>query len=106
MPDPIGAMRERIVVQSFTDTPDAEGQPIRTWSTFTTLWARNTFLSGKELEGMQKINEQVQARFIVRYRTDLTELMRVTWRGSTWNIHAFLPTEDKFFMSLLVSRIE
>lgn len=106
MPERAGPKRERITIQSATETADSEGQPVKSWSTFATAWARAQFLSGRELEGMQKVNAETSLKFVVNYRTDITEKMRVSWRSSFWNINAILPDESKFDMTLLASRVE
>lgn len=102
----IGDKRERLLIQSCTEIADAEGHPVKTWRTLTTAWARAEYLSGQELEAMQKINAEIAVKFTVNYRPEVNEKMRVQWRGSTWNIHGVLPAEDKFDMRLAVSKVE
>ena len=102
----IGLRRERIVVQVATPTVDAEGQPINSWATFDTVWARAEFLSGRELEAMQKINSAIALNFTVHYRTDILVTHRVSWRSEFWNIEAILPQENKFDMALICSKVE
>lgn len=101
----IGQMRERIAIQSVTEANNSVGEPIKTWSTFITVWTRARFLSGRELEAAAKINEQIQVEFQVRYRTTLNEKMRVAWRSKNWNIHAILPDEDKVMARILASEV-
>lgn len=103
---PIGVLRERLGIAQADETADAEGQPVKVWSGFTAVWARAEFLMGRELEAMQKINTEIALRFTVRYRTGITETMRVSWRNESWNIHAILPDERKEYMQLLVSKVE
>ena len=100
----IGPLRERIVIQYPTETVASGGQPLKTWSTHTTVWGRPEYLSGRELEAMQKINSDIQIRFTARYLSSVTELMRISWRSEYWNIHAILPDERKEFMFLMASR--
>ena len=38
----IGALRNRLDLQSPTDTVDAAGQPTRTWGTYATVWGSIT----------------------------------------------------------------
>lgn len=102
----IGLKRERVLIESFSESADAEGQPVKTWLTFITEWARAEFLSGRELEAMQKINAEISVKFTTNYRADVTEKMRLYWRNDYWNIHAILPTEDKFDMALMASKVK
>lgn len=106
MPNPIGEMKERIVVKAPTESVDAEGQSIKTFSAYSTIWGSVQFLSGRELEGMQKINTQIAMQFTVRYRTDIVETMQLNWRDKTWNIHAILPDPRKDYMALMASKVE
>jgi SPP1 family predicted phage head-tail adaptor len=102
----IGAMRERVVVQSMTETVSSEGEPVKTWADFVTLWASVDFVTGRELEAMAKVNTSVGYRVKVRYRTDLSETMRLSWRSELLNIHAILPESKKDYMTLLASKVE
>jgi SPP1 family predicted phage head-tail adaptor len=112
MPERIGAKRDRIAIQSATPTVDAEGEPIEVWATFVEVWARAEFLSGRELEAMQKINAEISVRLTVNRRTDVITKHRVLWKSpvdaaaEAWNIHAIIPSEDKFDMALLVGKVE
>lgn len=102
----IGDLRERVTLKTVArSTVDAEGQSVVTETDIGTCGARCEYLEGRELEMMQKINAAIQVRMTLPYRTDITETSRIVWRGATWNIHALLPDEDKFFMKALVSRV-
>ncbi len=98
-------MRERLVIESATESADAEGQPIQSFTTFDTIWARVEFLTGRELEAMQRINALITMTASVRYRTDITETMRINWRSNYWNINGILPDEFKQFMILALSKV-
>lgn len=103
----IGQMDQRLTVQSSTQSVDSGGQAHQQWSNFlSNLSARAEFLSGRELEGMKKINTEIVVKFTVRFRTDITEQMRVIWRNKIWNIHSVLPWERKDYMTLAVSKVE
>lgn len=109
MPNLIGKMRERLVIQAVTTgTPaaSAEGMPNVVFTNLVTLWAQVEFLNGRELEAMQKINSLILLRATVRYRKNLDEKMRVLWRDKIWNINAILPDPDTQFMALLLSKLE
>ena len=104
-----GQMRERIVIQSYTEAVDSVGEPIKTWSTLSsngTVWAAVYSLSGRELFAAQKINSEVNVSCVVRYRTDLTTRMRISWNSLVLNIHAVLPDPRKTRLSLLCSEVK
>lgn len=100
------------MIRTSTETADAEGQPVSAFSDLVTIWAHAEFLSGRELEAMQKINSEIALRFTVSRRRDVTPKMQVRWKSpvsamdETYNIQAILPTEDKFDMALLCSKVE
>lgn len=47
----IGQMTSRVTVQSRTMAADAYGQPVATWATVRTVWARVEFVSGTKVFG-------------------------------------------------------
>lgn len=102
----VGLKRERPIIQVNTPTVDSGGQPIASWATFDTIWAEIVFLSGRELEAMQKINNSISLKMTTHYRTDILVTHRVSWRSEFWNIEAVLPEADKFDMHLLCSKVE
>ena len=102
----VGLKRERPVIQVATPTVDAEGQAVDSWATFDTIWAEIQFLSGRELEAMQKINSSISLKMTTHYRTDILVTHRVSWRSEFWNIEAVLPESNKFDMHLLCSKVE
>ncbi len=99
----IGLMRERPVIES-ASIAMAEGQPVKTWTAYVTLWARIGFLNAREIEAIGKINIIAGIELFVRYRTDIDETMRVNWRSKVWNINGIQPDEFKQFMSISASR--
>ena len=109
MPDDIGAKRERVVIKQVTATRGEEGEPVVDWTTaqtLTTIWARCKFLPGKKTEEAHKINAEASVAMTVRYRTDITEAMRVLWRSKQWSIISIVPDEDKMDMDLMVARVQ
>jgi SPP1 family predicted phage head-tail adaptor len=101
-----GLKREQIVIQVNTPSADGDGGFAASWSTFATVWARAEFMTGRELEGMQKVNSAVSLKFTVNYRADVLVTHRVSWRSKIWQIEAILPGESKFDMMLMVSKVE
>jgi head-tail adaptor len=112
MPERIGAKDQWVVIQAGTPTVDAEGEPIMAWSTLTEGWASAEFLSGRELEAMQKINTDIVVRLTRALRRDVTTKHRVAWKSPVaseveyWNIHEIRPTKNRFDMALYVGKVE
>lgn len=76
----------RIVIQSFSSSRDSYGQPVRTWSTFATVWAGVKLNVGKEIfASKDKVKERV-VDFKIRYRTDITNEMRILYNSNYYEI--------------------
>lgn len=84
----IGALRERVDIQQVTETKDAIGSPIQTWTTIASTWAEVRQASGSETFRRQQIQSKAGWTIIVRYNSMLTPQMRVIWRGRTFQITA------------------
>lgn len=94
------------MIQVATETADAEGQSVKAWNDFLKTWARVEFLSGRELEAMQKINSDISIRFTMRFNETVVDTMRLSWRSNYWNIHAILPDERRDYMAVMASKVE
>ena len=117
MSDRIGLRREQIIIRQGTEAADAEGQPIVTWATLVTtgngaVWGRGEFLSGRELEAMQKINTEISVKIVMALRNDVTTKMQVQWKSpvasiaENYNINAIMPAEDRFDMDLMCALVK
>ncbi len=84
----IGEMNRRIVIQEETATRGSSGQPISSWSTLCSCWAKLDFPSTGS--GEQVSNDQVivttRADFIIRKRDGIDEKMRIVYGGSNYSI--------------------
>lgn len=82
-----GKYDQRIVVQSYTESRNADGFAVRTYSTLYTIWAKVTPSGGTE---SQESDERVANIIIdVEVRATgltLNETMRLVWRGKTFQI--------------------
>lgn len=86
-----GDLNRSITVEVRGGGVDAAGQEVQTWTTFTTLWA-----NVKGATGMASIRQSAPedgvARelngysFRIRYRTDITPGMRVSFAGDVFDI--------------------
>lgn len=81
-----GALRNRVVIQSKTVTPNSFGEEVISWSTVATLWAAIEPLQGREyLEGAAA-GAEVTTKITVRYYPNLKPEMRATWGSHTYDI--------------------
>lgn len=83
-----GELRHRITIQSVTEAQDTYGEADGTWATFATVWAAMKALGGSE--GFTAGTDRPQGRYLftVRHRDDLTEKMRISYGGQTYDIES------------------
>lgn len=81
-----GDFRETITVQRRTDTVDAVGQPIPTWTDFVTIKAAAEPGRASELYAAAGLVGQSPMLFRTRYRSDIDRTMRVIFRDTVYAI--------------------
>lgn len=90
-----GFLNRKILIKARSAGADEIGQPVETWATFATTWANIRFLSGVETAKAGTEVSLAKASIRIRYRTDITEVMRVEYYGLTYQIHSVLRDEAK-----------
>lgn len=90
----LGAMRERINIQTATETVDDAGQTIRSWTTtFLNEPAQRMPVRGGEgLRGRQ-VEAGIDEIFVVHYRETVTPQMRIVHGSRTYGIVHVNPVE-------------
>lgn len=78
----VGALRERVTIQSVSLSPDSYGEPIETWTnlaTAPTVWANFRTKPGGErfVSGGEQVIAQLIHTVTIRHRTDVTVKMRL-----------------------------
>ena len=82
----IGDLRHRIQLQAPTDYQDEFGQPVRSWTTYATVWAQvNESGASESVDGMQ-LNASAVHSILVRYRSDIQSNHRILWGERILNI--------------------
>jgi len=88
--NPLAArLREKVIIQSYTDTIDASGGPTITWSNFITRYAAIVPLNGTEYFTAQQLNVDINVRIRLRYDTlsaTISSKHRVLWGTRTYDI--------------------
>ena len=84
-----GALRHRCTIQQPTETVDAAGQPIVSWSPYV-VDEPCKFEPTAGIESMRgrQLEAGTRAVFRVRYRSGYTVQMRVVYQGETYGITA------------------
>lgn len=79
-------MDRRITLQEVTETQSSTGFASESWADVVTVWAQVTYKSGREYFQADKTNAQVVKLFRIRYRSDLTNKMRIVYEGRNYDI--------------------
>lgn len=83
----IGLLDRYITIETRTDHVDSVGQPVPTWSVYLQdLPAAYEPAAGRQFFDAQAVSVENPARFRIRYRGGITELMRVRFEGKVWDI--------------------
>jgi len=100
----LGAMRNRITIQTQTETQDETGQPVVTWAN----WLVNEPCDykptggGETVRGRQ-VEEGTRAIFTVNYRDGYTASMQIVFGSETYGITYVNPVEGgRRFIELVV----
>lgn len=75
-------LRQRVLIEAPTDTPDGMGGYTRSWSAVATVWAQVTPRQGGERVIAQGVRSQAAYDVRIRYRSDASADWRVTWTAS------------------------
>jgi SPP1 family predicted phage head-tail adaptor len=90
-----GLLRHRVTIQSMTETQDGTtGAITESWSDVATTWAAIQPLSGREFIAAQEKGGEITARIVIRYRSDVTEKMRILHKSTVYDIQKPLPDAD------------
>lgn len=82
-------MDRRITFQQAAEVQSSTGYAEKTWANLAsnaTVWAQVIQQNGRELTEGDKVNAEIVTLFKVRYRTDITEKMRIVYGGRNFDI--------------------
>lgn len=85
-----GKLRHRITLQSLADGQEApfpSGAPDQYWEDSLTVSASINPLAGRELFAAQQYNSEVTHSIRMRYRTGVTDRMRVKFGARLFTLH-------------------
>jgi SPP1 family predicted phage head-tail adaptor len=85
-----GELRERITVQSPTESVNALGETVLAWGTFAERWASVEGASAREALAAGQMDVTISHKVKMRYLDGLTQKMRILWRGRTLEIVSLL----------------
>lgn len=85
-----GRLDRRLTLQRKTATENDYGEPVETWTTIATVWAEKIPVRGAERYAAMQTVAEVDTRFKIRYRTDVSPLDRVVCAGITYDVKGVL----------------
>ena len=88
MIDQAGQLDRRITIQNFSETTDSFGQEVKSFATLASVWANVVERVGREGEDGEMIAATKKVEFVIRYRTDVDEEMRISYNNNTYKIQA------------------
>ena len=96
-----GSLRHRIEIQIQTDTTDGMGGFTTSWiaafgmnSVPAAIWP----LKSQEKMDAMKLETQITHKIRVRYRSEITTKMRISWKGRTFNIISLINPDERNIM--------
>lgn len=82
----VGKLRHRVTIESYVETQDAAGQPIKEWETFARRWAGIYPLRGRDLFNAQEKFEGASVKIVMRYLPGLNSTMRIIHGETPYDI--------------------
>lgn len=100
-----GIMDQLAVVQTPTESANAIGEPILTWSTFATRWIAILPLSGNEQITALANEGNVTHRIRMRYTAGIKPKMRLVSEGRTFEIMSVVERGRREEHELMASEV-
>jgi SPP1 family predicted phage head-tail adaptor len=92
---PIGQLRERLELQSATDTLDSYGQPARAWTTYATVWANVVPSGGSEPVIADQQSPQRNFKITVRFLSGVSSTHRAVMGSRAFNFVSVIDLEER-----------
>ena len=92
-----GRLNRRVTITSRSSTQDAAGPQVETWADVTTVWGDIKAPAGAaaaERLGADRETSTAAYSIRIRYRTDITDAMRVEYGTIVYKIQAVLPDQS------------
>ncbi len=99
-----GAFNRPIIIQKLTDTRDAMGGAVRTWSTYIKTMAHIEPWKGNERPLAQQLYTNNTSKFLIRYRPsqNIDASMRILYKTRIYNIRNIIqPAEAHTTLQIL-----
>lgn len=74
--------------------PSGPFDPLDNYEDYMSLWAESRFLRGRNFYAARAANVKTDVEFIIRYREDLDETMRIKFNNKFYEIEGILPLDN------------
>ena len=90
-----GRLRNRLILQSKTETQSNTGGVTIGWSTQDTVWGGIEPLSGKEILALKQVQNESSVRIVMRYQPNIDETWRIVNDGRSFSIVSMTNENDR-----------
>ncbi len=97
-----GPLRNRLILQSQTETRETGGGVVVSWTTQATVWGGIHPISGKEYTAIQQTQNEATVKIIIRYQSSIDETWRVVNGGRAYSIESIINENDRDRMMTLM----
>lgn len=95
------ALSERVTIQQKSVTRAGNGEEVVAWTVVCVVSAAVTQLRGREFFAGAQMQDAIDVRIVIRYRTDVTRDMRVVRNGTILDIVSVIETDRKTGLELM-----
>lgn len=101
-----GKMDRQIIIEEKSVTRDDFGAETVIWQDVATVWAEVLPISGREVFNAGKIFAEATTLFRIRWRSGLTEDMRISYGGQYYGVSYLREVGRRELLEITASRID
>jgi len=99
-----GRLDKVLTLQKRTLTANDYGEEVPSYSTLATVWGRKIEVGGNEKYASLQVVGEIDCKFRIRYRSDLTTVNRVVCNSETYDIKSIIEIGRREGLELLATR--
>jgi SPP1 family predicted phage head-tail adaptor len=98
-------LNQKIRIEQKSVTRNAIGEEVVSWTLLCEPWAAADPIRGREFFAAGGMQSESMTRFVIRYRSDIIETMRVVWRSEHYNINSVIdPKGSRRTLELMTTK--
>lgn len=91
-----GRLRHKVDIQQPVETQNSYGEPEVAWANVVEdVWASIEPFRGREYFAAKQFNAEIEARVVMRYRSDVTAKMRVVHGSNEYYIDSVINVDER-----------